>query len=307
MPVYKVAITLLVGVALVSCSAEPAAAPPPVTTPATTFTPPAPVPATNAEYQALLTAFDQAMAPPMDAVAAAGSPDAVQAARVATLQALKPQISNLIDVVPPVAVAAAHRAFMAAIASAEKTLLGPAGNTSPAKENSCGVVLDVMPATKNNATAWARDVPIKPLVDAGFTVGAFVKPVVPEPTESTENRRAANGKIIQRAGPRGRGRLEITNGADADFAVSAVSGGDPKKPQVTIYVRAGATATITGISGTYEVFFKTGADWDDGRRGFTRGCSYEKFEQPFDQSSNWRISLEKSIAGNARTDDVPPF
>jgi hypothetical protein len=307
MPVNRVAVTLVIGLALASCSAEPTAPPPPVTTPTTTFTPPAPVPATNAEYQALLTAFDQALTPPMDATAAAGSPEAVQAAQAAALQALKPQISNLIDVVPPAAVADAHRAFMAAITSAEKALLGPAANTPAAQANSCGVVLDILPAAKNKATAWSRDVPIKPLVDAGFAVGAFVKPVVPEPTESTENRRAANGKIIQRAGPRGRGRLEITNGADSDFAVSVVTSGDPKKPQATIYVHAGAKATITGIAGTYEVYFKTGSDWDDARRSFTRGCAYEKFEQSFDQSSNWRISLEKSIAGNARTGEVPPF
>jgi hypothetical protein len=305
MPVYKVAITLLTGLALASCSAEPAAAPPPVTTPTTTFTPPAPVPATNAEYQALLTALDQALAPPMDAVIAAGSPEAIQAGRAATQQALTTQISNLIDVVPPVAVAAAHSAFMAELASAERALKLPGATAPTTRTTTCGVVLDNLPGVKNTATAWARGVPVKPLVDAGFTVGAFVKPVVPEPGESTDNRRGANGKVIQRAGPRGRGRLEINNSADSDFAVSVVTSGDPKRPQATIYVRAGSNATLTAIAGTYEVFFKTGADWDG--RGFTRDCAYERFEQSFDQSSNWRISLEKSIAGNAKTDDVPPF
>jgi hypothetical protein len=307
MPVYKVAVTLLTGLALASCSAEPAAEPPPVTTPTTTFAPPAPVPATNAEYQALLTALDLALAPPMDAVVAAGSPEAVQAGRAATLQALTAQISNLVDVVPPVAVAAAHRTLMAELVTAEKALKLPGATTPSTRTTSCGVVQDNLPGVKNTATAWARAVPIKPLVDAGFAVGAFVKPVVPEPAESTGNRRAANGKVIQRAGPRGRGRLEINNSADADFAVSVVTSGDPKRPQATIYVRAGSNATLTAIAGTYEVYFKTGADWDDRLRGFTRDCAYERFEQSFDQSSNWRISLEKSIAGNARTNDVPPF
>jgi hypothetical protein len=303
MPVTRVAITLLVGLALASCSSEPAAAPPPVTTSTT----PPPVPATNAEYQALLTALDQALAPPMDAVAAAGSVEAVEAARTATLQALKPHISNLMKVVPPASATLAHSTFMAALVSAEETLESPAVAPPAARANSCGIVMDILPTVKNNATAWARIMQIKPLVDAGFQVGTFIKPALAESAESTENRRAANGKIVQRAGPRGRGQLEITNGADTDFAVAVVTSGDPKNPQVTIYVRANEKTTITGISGTYQVYFKTGADWDDARRGFTRGCLYEKFEQSFDQASNWRISLEKSVAGNARTDDVPPF
>jgi hypothetical protein len=302
MPVYRVAITLVIGLALASCSTEPAPAPPPVRTTAP------PVPLSQEQYQAALTALDKALLPPVEAVNSAGSFEAAEAARAGLEQAVKAQISALADLTPPTADKAAHTELIRVLSSADVSLRIQKVTSEPAKPNECGVPVDRLPSAKNNVTALLRSTADAATVlqKAGYQVGAFVTPALPtEPPQA--DRRAANGKIIQRSGPRGRGRLEITNGADADFAVSVVTNGDPKNSQVTIYVHAGAKATITGISGTYEVFFKTGKDWDDARRSFTRGCSYEKFEQPFDQSSNWRIGLEKSTAGNARTDDVPPF
>jgi hypothetical protein len=147
--------------------------------------------------------------------------------------------------------------------------------------------------------------PLKSLTDAGFTISAIAPPpsVAPPPG----NRRAANGKIIQRSGPKGRGRLKVGNSDSRDVAISVVTGGNPSKPQVMMYVQAGQNATITGISGTYEVYFKMGADWDDGRYAFTRDCDFEKFDQPFDQKHDWEISISQTITGDDRSRAVPGY
>lgn len=55
------------------------------------------------------------------------------------------------------------------------------------------------------------------------------------------------------------------------------------------------------------MYFKSGTHWDPARRAFTESCSFERFDQTFDQHSNWRISLEKTTLGNAKTCEVPAF
>jgi hypothetical protein len=121
------------------------------------------------------------------------------------------------------------------------------------------------------------------------------------------NRRAPNGQVLQRDGKRGSGLLRITNGSDEDAVVAVVSGGDAKHPQASIYVRAGSSARLTGLSGTYSVYFKSGYDWDAKQGGFTRGCEYESFLELFTPDSNWKIDLHKTEDGNALTSEVPAF
>jgi hypothetical protein len=141
---------------------------------------------------------------------------------------------------------------------------------------------------------------------AKISFGQAMMPASPERPE-TLDRRGVNGKVFQRSGPRGSGRLRITNDDDSDVVVAVATGGNPRKPQASIYVRANSSATLTGIRGTYSVYFKTGSDWDAARRSFTENCSYESFQQFFDQRSDWRINLRKTELGNARTIEVPAF
>ncbi len=115
-----------------------------------------------------------------------------------------------------------------------------------------------------------------------------------------------NGKIVERSGPHGPGRLQIKNGTSSDVAISVVTD-SPSNPQAMICVHEESSATITGIPGSYQVNFKTGSGWDASGRRFTSGCAYEKFEQTFDQRSDWSIDLRKSTLGNAKTGSVPPY
>lgn len=120
------------------------------------------------------------------------------------------------------------------------------------------------------------------------------------------NRRGENGQVVQENGLVGSGSLLINNGNSADFVV-VVTNGDPKSPQATIYVRGNSEATLNGIAGTYYVYLKTGVDWDEAALTFTRDRDFQKFDDPFDANSDWEITLQPSIGGNASTSDVPAF
>ncbi|MFB7876853.1 hypothetical protein ACFC06_16485 [Nocardia sp. NPDC056064] len=132
-------------------------------------------------------------------------------------------------------------------------------------------------------------------------------PVVPSlPDLPLLNRQAGNGEVVQQDGLTGAGSLDIDNGNDVDCAI-VVTNGDPKSPQATIYVRANSKATLTGIEGTYYVYMKSGEDWDQATLSFTRDQQFSKFDDAFDGDSDWEITLQKSIGGNASTSDVPAF
>jgi hypothetical protein len=126
------------------------------------------------------------------------------------------------------------------------------------------------------------------------------------PAAPVLNRRGENGAVVQQDGLVGAGKLDIVNGNSDDFAV-VVTNGDPKQPQATIYVQGNASATLDGIDGTYYVYLKTGKDWDEATLGFTREREFQKFDDPFDGDSDWEITLQPSIGGNASTSDVPSF
>ncbi|MEV6276181.1 hypothetical protein [Nocardia sp. NPDC051832] len=120
------------------------------------------------------------------------------------------------------------------------------------------------------------------------------------------NRRAGNGEVVQQAGLVGAGNLTVINDDKSDVAV-VVTNGDPKAPQATMYIQANSRATLSGIAGTYYVYLKSGTDWDQAALAFTRDRQFQKFDDSFDESSDWEVTLKPSIGGNASTSDVPAF
>ncbi|WP_194814305.1 hypothetical protein [Nocardia sp. XZ_19_385] len=120
------------------------------------------------------------------------------------------------------------------------------------------------------------------------------------------NRRGENGEVVQQDGLVGSGSLTVINDDKSDVAV-VVTNGDPKAPQATIYVQGNSRATLSGISGTYYVYLKSGTDWDQSALAFTRNRQFQKFDDSFDESSDWEVTLKPSIGGNASTSDVPAF
>ncbi|MFD3508832.1 hypothetical protein [Nocardia sp. NPDC058666] len=129
--------------------------------------------------------------------------------------------------------------------------------------------------------------------------------VIPE-VPSLLDRRGENGEVVQQNGLNGAGTLKIENGNSSDVAV-VVTNGDPKNPQATIYVQGNSNATLSGIDGTYYVYMKSGKDWDQATLGFTRNRDFSKFDDSFDGDSDWTITLQPSVGGNASTSDVPSF
>jgi hypothetical protein len=89
--------------------------------------------------------------------------------------------------------------------------------------------------------------------------------------------------------------------------VIAAVAGDPATPLASIYVQANSSATLSGIRGDYQVYFKSGTDWDGQARTFTRDCRFQKFDDPFGGGSNWEISITPSPVGNASSSDTDPF
>jgi hypothetical protein len=108
---------------------------------------------------------------------------------------------------------------------------------------------------------------------------------------------------------RGLGSLEVTNGTSRD-AVAALFLAN--QPQRAIYVRAGETATLTGIAvGKYSIRFSLGLDWDMGTKKFTFDPSYKQFLDPEDYTEmhgndgvtakDVTVTLQPVVGGTART------
>ncbi|MFE1173047.1 hypothetical protein [Streptomyces sp. NPDC058773] len=133
-------------------------------------------------------------------------------------------------------------------------------------------------------------------------------------TERAKHRRLANGAFVRDGSRGGLGRLTVNNGTASDAVVTLTRGGGTA---FSVYVRKGSKATVRSVnSGVYTVYFTTGQDWNGAKNSFTRGCSFEKF----DDKANFRtvqvsggtqytvltFTLNKVIGGNASTSTVPP-
>ncbi|MFI0787425.1 hypothetical protein ACH4Q6_17730 [Streptomyces lydicus] len=133
-------------------------------------------------------------------------------------------------------------------------------------------------------------------------------------TEQARHRRLANGTLIRDGSRGGLGRLTIRNGTGTDAVVTLTRG---SRTAFSVYVRQGSNATIRSVnSGSYTVYFTTGEDWNSARSSFTRGCSFEKFDDKATfrtvrvtggtQYTVLTFTLNKVIGGNATTSRVPP-
>ncbi|MFG2094999.1 hypothetical protein [Streptomyces sp. NPDC048612] len=133
-------------------------------------------------------------------------------------------------------------------------------------------------------------------------------------TERAKHRRLANGAFVRDGSRGGLGRLTVNNGTSSDAVVTLTRGG---RTAFSVYVRKGSKATVRSVnSGSYTVYFTTGEDWNGAKDSFTRGCSFEKF----DDRANFRtvrvtggtqytvltFTLNKVVGGNASTSTVPP-
>jgi hypothetical protein len=141
---------------------------------------------------------------------------------------------------------------------------------------------------------------------------AAVPAVSTTTTAATESAaaRPANGRILYRGISGGLGRLTIKNGLKRDGVVTLVRGG---KKAISVYVRAGRTATVRNIKdGTYRIFFTTGYRYSVSKKRFTRSATYQRFRNILrfrtygNQYTIYQLTLHQIVGGNARTDHVNP-
>jgi len=217
---------------------------------------------------------------------------------------IRAEADKLRATLPPAGAAAAHGQLALELES-----LGDMVDETAAAKQEC-------PAASPWATVlqsgWAdgirEDAKKLAAADPKYKFGAFL-PAAPKETKN----RLKNGTFVKRTSSGGAGHLKIKNGAD-DTTVSLVPAkGKNPKAVLTVYVRGGGTFTAKGVrDGTYRVYTASGVDWNKAKKGFTRDCSFSKFDDTFKFSTTsvsasiWTITLTPVIGGNASTSDVDP-
>lgn len=304
------ALILLVGAGCGTGSApEDPAAPEPGVSSAPAAPTPSPTPEALSKdaYQKLLSGSEATVRKAFDQVMATKSIKELESAAGALAKVLERESGKFEKALAPDAATTANSALV--------TLLGavPSFTASKPAANECGIT----PTTTEQLITAKRTVHASVAADdlkaltgqfkkAGYSWGAKLLPTAPEPP-AKKKRRADNGEVIERNGSRGDRFLKIRNDTSSDYVVAAVTK-NPKKPMASVYVRANSDTTLYNLAAkTYTVYYKTGTDWDDDRKTFTRGCAFQKFQLSFLPQSNWEIELKKRIGGNASTQETEPF
>jgi hypothetical protein len=263
---------------------------------------PGTAPVAPEKYQALLTKADATLLAGFRTLGTARSPKGVKASAAGLTSALDAQSKVLLAVAPPTAVASAHSDLVAALSDLGGALPGTGSNAVCLGPAATSKVSQAAAADRVRAAARALATadPAK-----AYKFGAFV----PKETKDA-NRRLGNGTFIKR-GRGGSGELEIANGS-RDAVISIVRNG-AKTPTTRVYVRGGKSFTVSGIKdGTYQIFMTDGQDWDPELKAFSRGCAFQRFDDPlkFTTTSGsysiWKITVTKSVGGNASSSEVDP-
>ena len=265
--------------------------------------PTATAPLSPEQYVQALAASDAAIAPSFGKLKTSDNAAFAKAAPAAS-STIRAEAAKLRAARPPAAAASAHGQLTLELES-----LGDMVDESASAKQEC-------PAASAWATVlqsgWADGIreDAKKLVatDPKYKFGTFLPPA-PKETK----RRLKTGTFLKRSNTGGAGHFKIKNGAD-DTTVSLVPAkGKKPKPVLTVYVRGGGTFTAKGVrDGTYRVYTASGEDWDKGKKGFTRDCSFSRFDDTFKftttsvSSSIWTITLTPVVGGNASTSNVDP-
>jgi hypothetical protein len=144
--------------------------------------------------------------------------------------------------------------------------------------------------------------------------GDYPADVVKVRTPKEQDRRLKNGTFVRSGGRGGRSSLKINNGGSADAVVTLARG---RTRVLSVYVRKKNKFTVSSVrDGKYRIYFTTGKDWDGKARAFTRGCTFERFDDSISFKTtftatqilwnNWRITLNRIAGGNATTSPVDP-
>jgi hypothetical protein len=269
---------------------------------------PTPVALSVPMYQRALTNVEKVLKSSVARMMNARTIAAFDAARAQLAAAVILERGELAKITPPRGLVSAHPAVLDAFdayAGEVATELTRAGGTKTGCGYPKSLEVRLYEAKSGVRFAYAQLAQkVQKSIGKGVKFGALSVPAKLRQPDVLAGR-GENGDVFQRSGPRGAGTLEITNaGSDVVIVVTPSS---PRAPQASIYVRANASATLRGIRGDYWVYFKSGRNWDDKNHRFTEDCSYSKYDDRFDGSYNWTISLTKSPFGNASTSETEAF
>lgn len=276
---------------------------PPTSVPAP---PPEPPALSPMEYQGQLSASADVVYAALGEIAAAPTIDALRTAVAGAAGATTAAAGHLDGLVPPAHVAPVHDAvvnalsrFATALAALEGEVQGQqlcAGASTLARMGNLAEYEELRVAL---AGLTAAD-PVQ-----AFGWGETLPPPAPMP-----ERALANGQILHDQRAPGDGWLEIDNGTVSDAVITLVQGQDRV---VSIYAAAASQTTVEGIGdGVYDLYWTSGLDWDEQLAGFTRDCTFNRFDQQFDfvttatEVTGWSITLQPVVGGTAATSLVDP-
>lgn len=297
----------LLVIVLAGCT-TPSSGPGSTDRPATVSSPAA---LTASEYQAVLQRSDLALGSALQRVAQAPTHEALVAEVTAARTLAGELVGDLDQSVPPIAVRATHRGLVAGMRDFATELSEVADQVDSLQlcaAPSVIATLSTAPSTERlRRTAAALG---SPSSGQTYAWGSFL----PAPTPLSEHR-LGNGQLVtDERGGGGDGELEVQNGTAQDAVVSLSQAG---RTILGVYVTAGQTATVAGIpDGVYDLFFNSGAGWDEQLRTFTHACEFSRFDEPADfatieaadgiQYTVQSITLQPVIGGNADVSEVDP-
>jgi hypothetical protein len=260
-------------------------------------------PVTPQQYGLALAASDAAIGATFGKLNTADSGAFAKAAPAAA-STIRAEADKLRAIAPPAGAESAHGQLMLELGS-----MGDMIDEAASTKQECPAA---SPWASLLQSGWAdgirEDAKKLAAADPAYKFGKFL-PAAPKET----NRRLKTGTFVKRANSGGSGHLKIKNGAgDTTISLVPTKGKNPK-PVLTVYVRSKGTYTAKGVrDGTYRIYTASGADWDAAKKGFTRDCSFSKFDDTFKftttsvSASIWTITLTPVIGGNASTSDVDP-
>jgi hypothetical protein len=266
-------------------------------------------PMTPEAYTQLLGNVDAAITPALQKALTGRTPTAVSDAAEALYTTTMTEVSELDKASPPAEVKQAHTDLVSALgafAKAAEDLSGASKSGQVCGGSSALSTLSNSPSVAQVRTAADSLAKLDPA--HAYKVGAFLPAATP-----AQNRRLANGQFIKKGSRGGSGKLKVDNSGSTSDAVISVTPLNSKAAAFTVYVRAGASFTVSGVrDGNYQIYLTSGGDWDPSIPGFAYKCDFSKFADTFQftttrtQFTQWTITLKAAVGGNAQTDTVNP-
>ncbi|MEZ0109123.1 hypothetical protein ABH920_003133 [Catenulispora sp. EB89] len=252
----------------------------------------------SADYGQSLSSVNSQLAPDFQAVVSAESQDAVKSA-LSKLSSDAQSLSNGLPTDPPDALSAPTSQLSQALSSLSSSANSTAGDVGSGVCTSASALAeftrsDGAKAMRSAATALSA-------IDASY--GKDVAAFLPAPI-ADQTRQLPNGDVLRHSD--GPGSLTINNsGTDAIVTLTKTG---TKTPVASVYVRANADTTLSGIPGeAFDIFVSSGTDWDSAAQKFTRQCSFSKTDKTWDfTDSDWSLTLTPQVNGNLSSSTLNP-